>query len=137
MNLSFDRSRSVEDLEGRRWLDPPSDATPLVRAVHALRKSPISDLTVAQSARLIGQDVGLPWLLPVGVEVLRSEDAEGAVGGWFDDDLLTAVLTRNATTWAEVPELAQDIKDVLDMLGDELSPYLRDDADRFRASLPH
>ncbi|MFD1274456.1 contact-dependent growth inhibition system immunity protein [Streptomyces kaempferi] len=77
MNLSFDRSRSIEDLEGRRWPDPPSDATALVRAVHALRKSPISDLTVEQLARLIGQDVGLPWLLPVGVEVLRSEAAEG------------------------------------------------------------
>ncbi|MFD8419705.1 contact-dependent growth inhibition system immunity protein [Streptomyces sp. NPDC059466] len=137
MNLPFDRSRSIEDLEGRRWPDPPSDATSLVRAVHALRKSPISDLTVEQLARLIGQDVGLPWLLPVGVEVLRSEAAEGAAGGWFDDDLLTAVLTRNATTWAEVPELAQDIKRVLDTLGDELSPCLRDDADGFRASLPH
>ncbi|MFG2720908.1 contact-dependent growth inhibition system immunity protein [Streptomyces sp. NPDC048416] len=137
MDLPFDRSRSIEDLEGRRWPSPPGDATTLVLAVHALRKSPISDLTVEQLARLIAQDVGLPLLLPVGVEILQGEAAEGAAGGWFDDDLLTAVLTRNATAWAEAPELAGAIKDVLDMLGHELSPCLRDDADRFRAHLPH
>ncbi|MER0449587.1 contact-dependent growth inhibition system immunity protein [Streptomyces sp. Edi4] len=135
MNLSFDRSRSIEDLEGVRWPNPPSDATTLVLAVHALRKSPISNLTVEQLARLITQDVGLPWLLPVGVEILQGEAAEGAAGGWFDDDLLTAVLTRNSSAWLETPELAEAIKNVLDMLGNELSPYLRDDADRFRAQL--
>ncbi|MFG2721794.1 contact-dependent growth inhibition system immunity protein [Streptomyces sp. NPDC048416] len=104
--------------------------------MHALRKSPISDLTVEQFARLVTQDVGLPRLLPVGVEILQGEPAEGTAGGWFDDDLLTAVLTRNATAWGEAPELAGAIKDVLGMLDNELSPYLRDDADRFRAHLP-
>jgi hypothetical protein len=137
MNPPFDRARSLEELEAQRRPEPPADATYLVRAVHALRKRPVGELTVEELARLIGQYVGLAWLLPMAVELLRSEAVEGAGGGWCDDDLLTAVITRGGSVWVGSPELALLVaEDVLDVLGDALSPCLREDAARFRAALP-
>ncbi|MFD5709007.1 contact-dependent growth inhibition system immunity protein [Streptomyces pharetrae] len=58
----FDKGKSIEELEGVRWPPPPSDSTSLVRGVHALRKRPVRELSVEDLRRLIGQDVGLPWL---------------------------------------------------------------------------
>ncbi|MFC4499889.1 MULTISPECIES: contact-dependent growth inhibition system immunity protein [Streptomyces] len=84
---SVDKERSVEDLEGS------------LRSVHELRKHPIKNLSVEDLRRLIGQDVGLRWLLPVALDFLRETAPDEAVTGWYDDDLLSAVLTRkNSTT---------------------------------------
>ncbi|MYU29732.1 MULTISPECIES: contact-dependent growth inhibition system immunity protein [Streptomyces] len=59
-----DRSRSIEELEGKRWPDPPTDSTNLVRSVYESRKRATKDLTVDELRRLITQDAGLQWLLP-------------------------------------------------------------------------
>lgn len=76
-----DRSRSLEQLEGQRWPDPPEDTTSMVKNVHKLRRRPIGELQPHELARLIGQDVGLPWLLPVAVEILRDGAPRQAAGG--------------------------------------------------------
>lgn len=129
------RERSLEELEGQRWPDPPADATGLVRAVHRLRKRPIGSLTADELRRLIGQDVGLQWLLPLALEILRETAPAGAAGGFYDDDLLSAVLTRSPETWAAAPEMACEVKEILATLQD-LSPYIQPEAEEFLRSLP-
>ncbi|MEU0909296.1 contact-dependent growth inhibition system immunity protein [Streptomyces althioticus] len=62
MSQPVDPTQSLERLEGQRWPEPPEDATPLVIAVHELRRRPVGDLRSDELARLITQDVGLPWL---------------------------------------------------------------------------
>ncbi|MFA3873757.1 contact-dependent growth inhibition system immunity protein [Streptomyces sp. MMCC 100] len=89
-----DPAQSVEQLEGQRWPDPPQDATSLVKAVHGLRRRPGGDLRPDELARPITQDVGLSWLLPLAVRILRDTAPAQAAGGWYDDDLLYAVVTR-------------------------------------------
>jgi hypothetical protein len=129
-----DRERSTEDLEGDRWPDPPDHTTNLVRSVHELRRRPIKDLSAGDMARLIGQDVGLRWLLPVALDFLRDTVPDEAFTGWYDDDLLSAVLTRKYLLWRSVPDLARHLNETVDMLTD-VSVYIQRNIDDFRASL--
>ncbi|MBC2908237.1 hypothetical protein H4N64_43470 [Streptomyces sp. PSKA01] len=111
-------SRSLEELDGQRWPDPPQDTTYMVKNVYELRRRPIGTLEPHELARLIGQDVGLPWLLPLAVEILRDTAPRQAAGGWYDDDLLYAVVTRGSEAWAEVPDSARKFKEVVGTLVD-------------------
>ncbi|WP_330332025.1 contact-dependent growth inhibition system immunity protein [Streptomyces sp. NBC_00536] len=134
--MSFiDRSRSLEELDGQRWPDPPADATGLVKAIHALRKRPIKDLNPTEVQRLITQDVGIRWLLPIGVEILHDTAPNQARGGFYDDDLLSAVLKCQPKTWTTYPELVPKVKEILETLVD-ISPYIEDDTERFMRSIP-
>jgi len=126
---------SLEELEGDRWPDPPADATGLVKAVHRLRRRPIGSLAAHELRRLIGQDVGLQWLLPLAIEILRETAPEEAEEGFYDDDLLSAVLTRDPEVWAAAPEMAREVKKILATLQD-LSPYIQSEAEEFLRSLP-
>ncbi|NYI07302.1 contact-dependent growth inhibition system immunity protein [Allostreptomyces psammosilenae] len=132
--ISFDRQLSVEALEGDVWPDPPEGATGLVRSVHVLRRRPVGTLSPWDLARLVGQDIGLPWTLPLALEMLRDAAPKQAETGYYDDELLTAVLTRKPDTWSAFPELAQEVEGILGMLTG-LSPYVQREVERFRSSL--
>ncbi len=63
---------------------------------------------------LIRQEVGLPHLLPLALEVLR--DNPMAEGDMYAGDLLSAVLSRNPVVWAEFPELRQELRGIVSKL---------------------
>lgn len=132
MTGSIDRARSLDDLERERWQAPPADATRLIVTVHALRSRPIGTLTVADLRLLIGQDIGLPVLLPFAVEVLR--DNPLAEGDMYEGDLLSAVLTRSPTVWGAHPELANQLNVIVGGLTD-LSPDLRSMVEEFAGAV--
>ncbi|MFC8565519.1 contact-dependent growth inhibition system immunity protein [Streptomyces sp. NPDC057245] len=135
MPESVDPAQSLDQLEGQRWPDPPKDATSLVKAVHELRRRPVGTLRPDELARLITQDVGLPWLLPLAVRILRDTAPAQAAGGWYDDDLLYAVVTRGQQVREQSPDLAHELKEAVETLVD-LSRYVRDEVESFLASLP-
>jgi hypothetical protein len=110
MSQSIERTKSLEQLEGQRWPNPPEEATSMVKDIHELRRLPIGSLEPHELARLIGQNMGLPWLLPLGVEILRADTIDQAAGGFYDGDLLYALITRSAEVWRGVPELARELK---------------------------
>ncbi|MFC9153500.1 contact-dependent growth inhibition system immunity protein [Streptomyces bauhiniae] len=113
------------------WPAPSVDHTRLVTTAHALRRRPIGDLTVEDMRLLIGQDMGLPYLLPLALEVLRENPM--AEGGMYEGDLLSAVLTRNPSTWSELPELGRELRVIAAKLTG-LSPDLQQKAERFLAT---
>ncbi|MFF0207385.1 contact-dependent growth inhibition system immunity protein [Streptomyces althioticus] len=135
MSQPVDPTQSLERLEGQRWPEPPEDATSLVRAVHELRRRPVGDLWPDELARLITQDVGLPWLLPLAVRILRDTAPSQIAGGWYDDDLLYAVVTRKTQAWERFPDLARELKATVESLVD-LSSYVREEAAAFCAAVP-
>ncbi|WP_430741640.1 contact-dependent growth inhibition system immunity protein [Streptomyces sp. P13-3-3] len=135
MSQPVDPTQSLERLEGQRWPEPPEDATSLVRAVHELRRRPVGDLRPDELARLITQDVGLPWLLPLAVRILRDTAPSQIAGGWYDDDLLYAVVTRKTQVWERFPDLARELKATVESLVD-LSSYVREEAAAFCAAVP-
>lgn len=135
MSNSIDRRLSLDELDGQRWPEPTSDATYLVKAVHALRARPIGSLTVEELRRLIGQNVGVPFLLPLALEILRDTAPAQAEGGFYDDDLLSAVLAVDPATWTRSPQFAQELKRILAALRD-VSPYVESDIQAFQRALP-
>ncbi|MER5478982.1 contact-dependent growth inhibition system immunity protein [Streptomyces sp. NPDC002734] len=134
LSATVDTTRSLEELEGDRWPDPPSGSTALVRAVHALRKRPVRELAPEDMSRLITQDVGLRQLLPRALDHLRATAPREAGRFWLDDDLLFAVVTRRGEVWRDHPEWVRHLDDILRLLP-ELSPSLRPDVNAFRTAV--
>ncbi|MCX4681869.1 contact-dependent growth inhibition system immunity protein [Streptomyces sp. NBC_01433] len=87
-----------------------------------------SELTVEDMRLLIGQDIGLPYLLPLALEVLRENRM--ANGHMYEGDLLSAVLTSNPSVRAEYPELGRELRVIVSKLTD-LRPYLQRKVERF------
>ena len=134
MGYDFDRSRSLEELERDRWEAPPPDATRLMATAHALRRRPVGTLTVEDLRLLIGQDIGLPVLLPLAVEVLRDDPL--AEGHMYEGDLLSAVLTRSSAVWGGYPDLADQLAALVHGLSD-LAPDLRSKVEAFVGAVPN
>ena len=116
MSRDFDRSRTLEELEDSYWGPAPSPTTSLVRAVHELRQRPIDSLDPTELARLIGQEIGLPWVLPPALELLLETAPHESQGGWYDEDLLYAVLSVRSDFWHSHPELADLLKETVSIL---------------------
>ncbi|MCX5191147.1 contact-dependent growth inhibition system immunity protein [Streptomyces sp. NBC_00268] len=131
MTRPLNRDRSLEELERDRWPAPSADATRLVAMAHALRLRPIGELTVEDMRLLIGQDIGLPYLLPLALEVLR--DSPMAEGDMYEGDLLSAVLTRNPAVWTESSGLGRELRVIVEELTD-LPPDLQQKVERFMTS---
>ncbi|MGW8877668.1 contact-dependent growth inhibition system immunity protein [Streptomyces mirabilis] len=131
MTRPLNRDRSLEELERDRWPALSADATRLVATAHALRLRPIGELTVEDMRLLIGQDIGLPYLLPLALEVLR--DSPMAEGDMYEGDLLSAVLTRNPAVWTESSVLGRELRVIVAELTD-LPPDLQQKVERFMTS---
>lgn len=92
------KHQSLETLEKSVW--PPLQAgkgSYLIITCHALRKKSLLDFTVEDLRIMIGQDIGLKFLLPLAVDVL-SEDIL-AEGDFYPGDLLKSVLGSDAAYW--------------------------------------
>ncbi|MFJ6088414.1 contact-dependent growth inhibition system immunity protein [Streptomyces sp. NPDC092369] len=130
MTRLVNRDRSLEDLERDRWSTPSSGETRLMATVRELRRKPIGSLTVEDMRLLLRQDVGLAYLLPLAVEVLRIDPL--AEGDMYEGDLLAAVLTRSAEVWSESPELERDVRLIVSESAD-VPPALKSEVERFLA----
>lgn len=97
---------TLEELEKSIWPDPPL-VSYLTTTCYQLRKKPLSEFEVEDLRIMIGQGFGLPYLLPMAIEVLRKDPL--AEGDFYPGDLLLAVL--------RVPKGALDLKpDQLNLL---------------------
>lgn len=126
----LNRDRSLEELERACWPAPSADDTRLVATALALRRRPIGELTVEDMRLLIGQDIGLPYLLPLALEMLRENPM--AEGHMYEGDLLSAVLTRNTAVWTESSELGRELRVIVSRLAG-LPPDLQQKVERFLA----
>lgn len=88
---------TLDDLDPPRWPDPPSDATRLVRRVHAARRQPLADLTPEDLRLLVSQRVALAHVLPIAVRVLTENPLIS--GDYYDGDLLLAVVGVPDNGW--------------------------------------
>jgi hypothetical protein len=98
----IDRAKSLQELEDQDWGEPPYDSY-LVRACHLLRRKPVGALTPAELRLLIGQQIGLPFLVPLAVEKLLDNPMLEA--DFYPGDLLTALLLVDKRLWMFYPQL--------------------------------
>ena len=114
-------SRSLQDLEGEDWGDPETAPTHLVRRCLAARRQPIGDLPLDDVRCLIGQGIGLPYLLPRALDAVEADPLiDSGVG--YPGSLLCTVLRTKMEFWREWPELMRRIVDLLRGLNEPPKP---------------
>lgn len=76
--MSSARDSTLEELEENVWPEPAWDSQ-AVRGCHALRRKRLSELTVEDVRLGVAQQMGLPGLVPLALEILKASPlAEGA-----------------------------------------------------------
>ena len=84
------QEKTLENLEKDFWGKPDHDSH-LVRTCHQLRKKPLKDFKIEDMRIMIGQNIGLKFLIPLALEKLRQDIL--SEGDYYIGDLLKAVLT--------------------------------------------
>lgn len=101
----FDRNKSLQQLEGKDWGEPTYDSY-LVTECHRLRRVPLREFTAESFRIMIGQQIGLPYLVPMALELLRADPF--TEGDFYGGDLLAAVLRVELAFWLQHPDLRRE-----------------------------
>lgn len=109
------RHKTLENLEKNEWLHFDSDSR-LIRRTKELRKVPIGTFTTEDLRIMIGQQIGLDYLIPLALETLTTDLF--AEGDFFEGDLLKNVLeirtefwNNNKNYWLTLNDLIKDRRD--------------------------
>ena len=121
-DLGFDPHRSLQELENVDWGEPnyPSH---LVQTAHRLRRKPINEFTTEDLRIMIGQSIGLPYLIPVALA--RIEDDPLAGGDVGAGDLLEKVFEVDPQFWQAHPGLRNRADFLAYLIGRQLADALR------------
>lgn len=91
-------SKSLENLEKNVWPDLPADeGSHLIRTCNALRKKQLKDFSTEDLREMIGQDIGLTYLIPLAIQTLEKDIL--AEGDLYPGDLLKSVITSDKKYW--------------------------------------
>ncbi len=98
-------NKSLQELEGKDWGEPIFDSY-LVTECHRLRRVPLCEFNAENLRIMIGQDIGLPHLVPMALDLLRADPF--TAGHFYEGDLLVAVLKVETAFWMEHPVLRKE-----------------------------
>ena len=111
---------TLEGLENKLYEYPEFDSY-LLRTCYELRKKNLRNFTVEDIRILTGQDIGLEYLVPMAIDVLR--DNIFAEGDFYEGDLLKSVLTADKTYWRNHYSEWKAVKELFDSKRDELKEF--------------
>jgi hypothetical protein len=124
MNLS----KSLEELEGKK-IDRPDFDSNLARECVRLWSTPISELSTENLRILIGQNLGLTYLVPVALNILSKNLF--AEGDMYKGDLLANVAKISDEFWSrhqdlnnQLVDIKIDIEEIYETISDEIMPCL-------------
>ena len=120
-------TQSIEQLENDYWQETDFP-TGLVERCFRYRKIPISDLTPAQLRTLIGQQIGLKYLVPLALKALEQNLLTEA--DLYEGDLLASILDVDASFWKEYPAIKLEVQQLI--LDEKENIEQRDDIYQFR-----
>ena len=123
----LDRSRSLDELDPPAWEDS-GVASSLVATCHKLRRKPIGEFSTEELRMMIGQSIGLRWLVPLALEVIKEHPL--AEGDFYPGDLLNSVLRVESDFWDREWEWRKEVEDVVTGLSD-LPVELEENVARF------
>lgn len=89
MDLARARTLALENIENDPMGEPNYDSH-VVRSVHRLWKKPIGEFTTEELRLMIGQSLGLPWLVPLALERLDKDPF--TQGDFYPGDLFSSLL---------------------------------------------
>lgn len=111
MRASLTAVTSIEQLERDVWPDPGPEATSLVRRCVELRRKPLAEFTVEDLRIMLGQEIGVPALLPLALQVLLRDPL--AEGDYYPGDLLANVLRLPEPAWSGLRAERELLRSVL------------------------
>lgn len=110
-------NKTIEQLEGNYWDETHNHESLIVIRCLELRKKPISDLTVEDLRMLISQDIGLVFIIPRAIEILKTEPF--VEGDYYEGDLLKSVLTSDKLFWQKNTKLKLEVENIMEANLDE------------------
>lgn len=121
-------SKSLEELYKEKWDKPDFDSS-LAKECRHLWSVPLSELSSENLRMLIGQKIGLKFLIPVALDILTINPL--AEGGMYKGDLLANVAAVPDSFWQQYPEfnnelveIKNELKIMVSTITDELIPSL-------------
>jgi CDI immunity proteins len=122
--MDLDTSKSLTQLLGPLSKDT-TDSSALVTTCLTLYEKPLKDFTVENLRVMIGQSIGLEFLIPLAIEVLQENPF--VEGDYYPGDLLSAVMKVDPGFWqnhqdfywsvseivAGLPSLMRDLTDAI------------------------
>ncbi|NLR74397.1 contact-dependent growth inhibition system immunity protein [Leeia aquatica] len=93
-------TQTLTQLERQEW-GPAQSSSSLTVSCHQLRHKPLGQMTVEDLRILIGQDIGLPYLMPLALDTLQNDPL--AKGQHYPGDLLCAVLRASSAFYQKYP----------------------------------
>ena len=112
------RNKTLENLEKDKWPDINEKTSRLVARCHELRKIPVGDLTVEDLRLMIGQQIGLSYLVPLAIEKLKEDIL--SEGDYYPGDLLKSVLNIEIDFWKENKPLWGMIDSIVELNKQEI-----------------
>ena len=95
------KNKSLENLEKDIW-NEPEYSSHLVTTCHKLRKKQLKDFDIEDLRIMVGQNIGLNFLIPLAIEELKQNIL--AEGDFYAGDLLNSVLTSETIYWKREKE---------------------------------
>ena len=106
------RQKSLESLEKKTWPALSSDeGSYLIRTCNSLRKKQLQDLTTEDLRIMIGQEIGLYFLMPLAIETLT--DNLFAEGDYYEGDLLKSVIDVDTKFWDDNKDYWQQLNELI------------------------
>ncbi len=102
--------KSIEQLENDVWTADHYPSNLVTRCVE-YRKIPIGKLNAEQLRMLIGQQIGLKYLVPLALQFLQKDIL--TTGDYYPGDLLGAVLTVEKSYWKQNPNQRVQVMQLL------------------------
>jgi len=110
MHDPLDRRLTLDALDPPAW-GPPTYPSSLVQTCHRLRQVPLDEFTPGDLRIMIGQDIGLQWLIPLALDVLEKDPL--VEGTFYEGDLLVTVLQVESEFWATASPLQARLDSLL------------------------
>ena len=104
------KSKTLENLEKDHWEKPKEESHTVTRC-HNLRKIPLDQFSIEDLRIMIGQGIGLKYLLPLAIEELKKNIL--AEGDLFEGDLLEALRRVNSELWNKHPEYKKELNKLI------------------------
>lgn len=106
------RQKSLESLEKNTW--PPlstDEDSYLIKTCYTLSKKQLQDFTTEDLRIMIGQEIGLYFLIPLAIETLTENLF--AEGDLYEGDLLKNVLDVDTNFWDNHKNYWQQLNEII------------------------
>jgi hypothetical protein len=100
-------NKTLNQLEGSISPPIPKDSSSLICTCYNLRKKKIGTFSVEDYRILIGQDIGLNYLIPLALKILEQNIL--AEGDYYEGDLWKSVLSCSKEFWGANSELKSQL----------------------------